>query len=61
MNENLRKRVKILKALNNVSYKELANYLEISVSGMYAWIEGNYNFGHEKQQRLREILTNLEE
>lgn len=32
--ERIRKRAKLLKATQNVSYKELAEYLEISTSTM---------------------------
>ena len=32
MNENLRKEVKLLKALQGITYKELAEYLEIKVT-----------------------------
>lgn len=61
MNEELRKKIKLLKALQGISYKEIAGYLEISVSGIYGWIAGNFDLGHEKQQRLKEIISNLEE
>ena len=36
--ERIRKRAKLLKATQNVSYKELAEYLEISTSTMYNWL-----------------------
>lgn len=61
MNETLRKEVKLLKALQNISYKEIAEYLEVSESGMYCWLKGYYDFGYNKQQRLKEILANLGE
>ena len=34
MNESLRKQVKILKALQNISYKEIAEYLEINQNSL---------------------------
>ena len=38
MNENLRKECKLLKALQGVSYTELATHLEISASSFYNWL-----------------------
>ena len=61
MNEYLRKEVKLLKALQNVSYKELAEHLEIKQDSFYCWIKGYYEFGNEKQQRLKEIIEILKE
>ena len=40
MNESLRKQVKILKALQNISYKEIAEYLEINQNSFYNFING---------------------
>ena len=43
MNEELRERVKLLKALQNISYKEMAEYLEIKQDSFYCWLKGYYN------------------
>lgn len=52
MNEILRKEVKLLKALQGVSYKELAEeYLGIRQDSFYAWLKGYYNLGEEKQKQ----------
>lgn len=61
MNNYLREQCKLLKALQNISYKELAEYLEIKQDSFYSWLRGYYNLSDEKQQRLKEILTNLKE
>lgn len=61
MNDNLRKEVKLLKALQGISYREIAEYLEISESGMYNWLKGYYELGYMKQQRLAEVISNLKE
>lgn len=61
MNTELRKKCKLLKALQGVSYAELAEYLEISASSFYNWLCGNYDFGEKKQKRLEEIIVNLSE
>ena len=47
MNEYLRKEVKILKALQGISYKELAEYLEVKVNSLYSWLRGNYDFSED--------------
>ena len=44
MNEILRKEVKLLKALQGVSYKEIAEeYLGIRQDSFYSWLKGYYN------------------
>lgn len=61
MNEELRIECRLLKANQNISYKELSEYLEIKVDSFYSWLRGYYNFGEKKQKRLQEIITNLKE
>lgn len=57
MQENLRKQVKLLKALQDISYKEIAEHLEINKNSFYNWLKGYYDFSIEKEQRLIEILS----
>ena len=61
MNDILRKEVKLLKALQGISYREIAEYLEISESGMYTWVKGYYELGYTKQKKLEEIISCLKE
>ena len=61
MNEFLRKEVKLLKALQGVSYKEVADFLEIRQDSLYNWLCGYYDLGKEKQSRLYEIIETLKE
>lgn len=61
MNEYLRKQVKLLKAVQDVTYKEIAEYLEIRIDSMYSWLSGYYDFGQKKQERLLDIIANLKE
>ena len=61
MNEHLRKECKMLKALQNVSYKEMAEYLEITQDSFYCWLKGYYNLSEEKQKRLIEVIELLKE
>lgn len=61
MQENLRKQVKMLKALQNISYTEIAELLEISRSAMYNWLKEQYNLSQTKADRLKEIIETLKE
>ena len=61
MNEKLRKEVKLLKALQGISYTEMAEYLVIKMKSFYNWIHGDYNLSEEKQRQLNDIITNLKE
>lgn len=58
--ELLRERLRILKAKGYIkSYIEVAELLEIPKSGLYNWLNGQYNFGYDKKQRLIEIIDTL--
>jgi DNA-directed RNA polymerase specialized sigma24 family protein len=61
MNEYLRKECKLLKALQGITYTELAEYLELSPSSFYNWLSNAYDFGEERQNLLNEIIINLKE
>ena len=61
MNETLRNECKYLKAFQDVSYKELAEFLEIPVSSFYSWLSANYDFSFERQQRLKYIIETIKE
>lgn len=62
MNNYLRVEVKLLKALQGISYKELAEeYLGIRQDSFYSWLKGYYNLGEEKQKQLYEVVLTLKE
>lgn len=61
MNNELRKQVKLLKALQCISYKEIAGYLEIKVDSLYSWLRGNYDFSEKRLSMLQNVITNLKE
>ena len=61
MNDKLRKEVKLLKALQGVSYTEIAELLEIRQDSFYNWLKGYYEFGNERQHRLLEVICCLKE
>lgn len=61
LNDILRKDVKLLKALQGVSYKEVAEYLEIRQDSFYNWLKGYYEFSEERQRRLLDVIACLKE
>ena len=61
MNNELRKQVKLLKALQGISYKKIAEYLEIKVDSLYSWLRGNYDFSEKRLSMLQNVITNLKE
>lgn len=61
MNDKLRKDVKLLKALQGISYKEIAELLEIRQDSFYNWLKGYYEFGAERQHRLIDVICCLKE
>ena len=61
MQDNLRKEIKVLKALQKIPYYEIAEYLEIQKSSFYSWLYGNYDLSQEKEIKLKEIISFLSE
>ena len=59
--EKLRKQVKILKAVQGISYGELSEYLEIKNQSFYNWLKGQYELSKEKEKRLNEIINDIAE
>lgn len=61
MQNELRKKIKLLKALQGVSYNEIAEHLEIHKNSFYNWLKGYYNLSAEKENRLIEIINLISE
>ena len=62
MNDFLRREVKLLKALQGISYTELAeNYLEIKKNSFYSWLHGDFDLSKEKQNLLYDVIETLRE
>ncbi len=61
MNKELRKQVKLLKALQGITYKEIASYLEITTNSLYNWLRCQYELSDEKQAQLYDIICLLKE
>lgn len=61
MQNDLRRKVKLLKALQNITYTEIAEHLEINKNSFINWLHCYYDFGIEKEKRLIEIIEILSE
>ena len=61
MQDKLRKEVKLLKALQGISYKDIATDLEIKTNSLYSWLRGYYSLSFEKYTRLQEIVSILKD
>lgn len=48
MNKKLRKECKLLKALQGISYTQLATLLGISASSFYNWLSNSYDYGEAR-------------
>lgn len=61
MDDFLRKECKYLKCYQGITYKEIAEYLEIKQDSFYSWLKGYYNFSTDRQNKLKEIIIALRE
>ena len=61
MSNILRKECKMLKALQGISYKELAEYIELKPNSFYSWLKGEYELSSQKERQLNEIIHCLKE
>lgn len=61
MNNYLRQQCKLIKAMYNISYSTIAEYLNISNSSFYNWMNDAYDFGITKQYKLKEFINNIKE
>ena len=60
MQNELRKKVRILKATQNISYKEIAEKIQIHKNSMYNWLKGYFTLSTEKEKQLIEIIKQFE-
>ena len=58
--ENLRVRIRLLKALYNVPYKIYSEHLQIHKNSFYNWLKGYYTLGDDKFIALTNYVTILE-
>ena len=61
MNDTLRKEVKLLKALQSITYTEIAEYMEIKQNSFYNWLNGQFELSQRNLERLQDIINTLRE
>lgn len=59
MQEKLRERTKLCKVYEDITYKELAEYLEIHPKSFYAWLSGYYDLSQEKAKKLKYLIDDI--
>ncbi len=57
--DDLRYQVKLLKACQGITYKEISSYLDIKQKSFYSWLNGQYDFSYDTEKRLRFIIETL--
>ena len=57
--EFLRKEVKALKAFQGITYKEIAEKLEIKQRSMYNYLRGEFDLGAKKKRKLYFIIKQM--
>ena len=61
MDDFLRNQCKYLKCYQGITYKEIAEYLEIKQDSFYSWLKGYQSFSFDRKQKLRNIIDTLRE
>lgn len=62
MNDNeLRQECKELKVFQGITYKEIAELLEIKYNSFYSWINKYYDFSEERKVKLQLLIDTLKE
>lgn len=60
--ELLRKRVKMIKAMEDISYKIIAeDLLDMKYNSFINWLHGYSNLGYTRSQKLRDYIDCLED
>ena len=57
--DSLRENVRLLKAVNHISYKEIAQYMEMNVNSFYNFMSGAFDLGYDNQKKLERILSEI--
>lgn len=58
--DNLRRIVRLAKANNeDISYKDFAESIDISINSFYQWLSGSFKLSYKKAKQLEDIAINL--
>lgn len=55
--EELRQRVKMLKAIHNITFKKIADELGIKQRTIYNWLAGQFDFSSSRKRKLIKYLS----
>lgn len=58
-NQTARKEVRLLKAMNDVTYQEFAEMVGISKNSVYCWLNNQFDLGDSRLAIVDEVITNL--
>lgn len=61
MNNFFRTEVKLLKALQGITYKQFADHIGTKTSSFYSWLKGQYDFSQQKIELLKEFISKNKE
>lgn len=60
MQEQLRKEVRLAKALNDdIYYKDFAEFLDITEHAFYNWLSGYYSLNRSNSNKLHELVIDM--
>ena len=60
MQEDLRREVRLAKALNeDIYYKDFAEFLDITEHAFYNWLSGYYSLNSSNSNKLHELVIDL--
>lgn len=59
LNEIYRKELRVLKANTRISFKQMKEYLGLSKSGFYHWINAYYDLSEEKLEQVAQMIEDL--
>lgn len=58
-NKTARKEVRLLKAMNDITYGEFAEMVGLSKNSVYCWINNQFDLGDYRLGIVDEVITNL--
>ena len=58
-NNTARKEVKLLKAMNDVTYSEFAEMIGLSKGVIYNWLANSFDLGEDRLKIASEVIADL--
>ena len=57
--DNLRNQVKLAKVCSDITYKQLAQAIDIRFQSFYNWMNGAYDLSYKKAKELQDIVIDF--